>query len=59
MRTNRTPDEWHNWCIARSRIADGLKDTAFPGAPSEFSAFIAAETAKWGKVVKFANLKPE
>jgi hypothetical protein len=26
MRTNRTPDEWHNWCIARSRIADELKE---------------------------------
>jgi hypothetical protein len=24
MRTNRTPDEWHNWCIARNRIADEL-----------------------------------
>jgi tripartite-type tricarboxylate transporter receptor subunit TctC len=36
-----------------------LGGTAFPGAPSEFGAFVAAETAKWGKVVKFANLKPE
>jgi hypothetical protein len=26
VRTNRTPDEWHNWCIARSRIADELKE---------------------------------
>ena len=36
-----------------------LGGTAFPGAPSEFGSFVAAETAKWGKVVKFANLKPE
>ena len=36
-----------------------LGGTAFPGGPSEFGAFVAAETAKWGKVVKFANLKPE
>jgi hypothetical protein len=25
MRTNRTPDEWNNWCLARERIADELK----------------------------------
>jgi tripartite-type tricarboxylate transporter receptor subunit TctC len=36
-----------------------LGGTAFTGRPSEFGAFVAAETAKWGKVVKFANLKPE
>ena len=36
-----------------------LGGTAFPGGPSEFGALVAAETAKWGKVVKFANLKPE
>jgi|SRR6516225_9998998 len=45
--------------VARA-VPDGYtRGTAFPGAPSEFGAFIAAETAKWGKVVKFANLKPE
>jgi hypothetical protein len=26
MRTNRTPDEWTDWCIARNRIADELKE---------------------------------
>jgi tripartite-type tricarboxylate transporter receptor subunit TctC len=36
-----------------------LGGTAFTGTPTEFGAFVAAETAKWGKVVKFANLKPE
>jgi tripartite-type tricarboxylate transporter receptor subunit TctC len=29
------------------------------GSPAEFEKFIAAETEKWGKVVKFANLKIE
>ena len=29
----------------------------FPGSPAEFGKFIAAETEKWGKVVKFAGLK--
>ena len=25
MRTNRTPDEWVDWCLARERIAEELK----------------------------------
>jgi hypothetical protein len=29
------------------------------GSPAEFEKFIAAEIEKWGKVVKFANMKPE
>ena len=29
------------------------------GSPAEFGSFIAAEIEKWGKVVRFANLKPE
>ena len=24
MRTNRTPDEWRNWCLARNRIDEEL-----------------------------------
>jgi len=30
-----------------------------PNSPAEFAKFIAADTEKWTKVVKFANLKPE
>jgi tripartite-type tricarboxylate transporter receptor subunit TctC len=29
------------------------------GSPDEFRKFIASEIEKWGKVVKFANMKPE
>ena len=29
------------------------------GSPADFKAFIATEIEKWGKVVKFANIKPE
>jgi tripartite-type tricarboxylate transporter receptor subunit TctC len=36
-----------------------LGGTPFPGTAAEFGAFVAAETGKWGKVVKSANLKPE
>jgi tripartite-type tricarboxylate transporter receptor subunit TctC len=30
-----------------------------PNSPADFGKFIAADTEKWVKVVKFANLKPE
>ena len=30
-----------------------------PNSPADFARFIAADTEKWIKVVKFANLKPE
>jgi tripartite-type tricarboxylate transporter receptor subunit TctC len=33
--------------------------TVLPGSPDDFGELIAAETEKWGKVVKFANIKPE
>ena len=30
-----------------------------PGSAAEFGQYIAADTAKWAKVVKFAGIKPE
>jgi hypothetical protein len=30
-----------------------------PGLPADFGKLIADETEKWGKVVKFAAIKPE
>jgi tripartite-type tricarboxylate transporter receptor subunit TctC len=27
--------------------------------PAEFASYIASETQKWAKVVKFANIQPE
>jgi tripartite-type tricarboxylate transporter receptor subunit TctC len=41
-----------------SRFAE-LGGTALAGSPADFGKLIAAETEKWGKVVKFAGLKPE
>jgi tripartite-type tricarboxylate transporter receptor subunit TctC len=29
------------------------------GSPAEFGKLIADETEKWGRVIKFANIKPE
>ena len=52
-------------------INAGFADTAFqahlaepggeglPGTPAQFRALVTAETEKWGKVVRFANLKAE
>jgi tripartite-type tricarboxylate transporter receptor subunit TctC len=42
----------------KKRFLD-LGGTPFPGTAAEFGAFVAAETGKWGKVVKSASLKPE
>jgi tripartite-type tricarboxylate transporter receptor subunit TctC len=42
----------------KARLAD-LGGTVFPGSPADFGKLVATETEKWGKVVKFAGLKPE
>jgi len=42
----------------KARLAD-LGATVFLCSPAELGEFIAAETDKWGKVVKFAGAKPD
>jgi tripartite-type tricarboxylate transporter receptor subunit TctC len=42
----------------KTRLAD-LGGTALTGSPADFGKLIAEETEKWGKVIKFANIKPE
>ena len=42
----------------KARLAD-LGGTAMASSPAEFAKFIAAETEKWGKVIRTANIKPE
>ena len=42
----------------RARLAD-LGGTVFATSPAEFRQFIAAETEKWARVIKFAGIKPE
>jgi tripartite-type tricarboxylate transporter receptor subunit TctC len=41
----------------KAKLVD-LGGTELPGSPAEFTKMIAAETVKWSRVVKFANVKP-
>jgi tripartite-type tricarboxylate transporter receptor subunit TctC len=41
----------------KARLTD-LGCDVFAGSPSDFGTFIAKETEKWAKVVKFASIKP-
>jgi tripartite-type tricarboxylate transporter receptor subunit TctC len=51
-----------NAALADPRIKARLAEfggTPLVGSPADFGALIAAETEKWGKVVRFAGLKPD
>ena len=50
-----------NACLADPKLKAKLADfgaVVMTGTPAEFGNFIAAEIEKWGKVIKFANIKP-
>jgi tripartite-type tricarboxylate transporter receptor subunit TctC len=42
----------------KARLAD-MGATVLPGSPADFGKFIAAETEKWGEVIRAANIKAE
>jgi tripartite-type tricarboxylate transporter receptor subunit TctC len=42
----------------KARLAD-LGCAMFSGSPADFGQFIAADTEKWAKVIRAANIKPE
>jgi len=42
----------------KARLAE-LGGIPLGGSPSAFGKFVADETGKWAKVIKFANIKPE
>jgi tripartite-type tricarboxylate transporter receptor subunit TctC len=42
----------------KARLAD-LGGEVVASSPGEFAQFIGAETKKWAKVIRFANIKPE
>ena len=41
-----------------ARLAD-LGGTPLPGSPADFAKLIAADTEKWAKVIRAANIKAE
>jgi tripartite-type tricarboxylate transporter receptor subunit TctC len=42
----------------KARLAD-LGGTVLPGSPADFGKLIADEIEKWGKVIKFAGIRPQ
>ncbi len=42
----------------KARLAD-LHGTALGGSPADFGKLLAEETAKWGKVIRVANIRPQ
>jgi tripartite-type tricarboxylate transporter receptor subunit TctC len=42
----------------KARLVD-FGGTTLPGSPADLRTFIAAETQKWDKVIRTANIKPE
>jgi tripartite-type tricarboxylate transporter receptor subunit TctC len=42
----------------KARLAD-FGGTPLPGSPAQFGKLIVDETEKWGKVIKFADIKPQ
>jgi tripartite-type tricarboxylate transporter receptor subunit TctC len=42
----------------QARLAD-LGANVWTGTPAEFATFLTAETEKWGKVIRTANIKAE
>jgi tripartite-type tricarboxylate transporter receptor subunit TctC len=42
----------------KARFTD-LGGMKLPGSPADFGKLIADETAKWGKVIRAANIKPD
>jgi len=48
--------------LADSKIKARLLDlggAGLAGSPADFGKLIADETEKWGKVIKFAGIKPD
>jgi tripartite-type tricarboxylate transporter receptor subunit TctC len=43
---------------AKTQLAD-LGASLLPGSAADFGKLVADETAKWGKVIQFAGIKPE
>ena len=50
-----------NVALADPRMKERLAElgcVVYPGSPADFGKFITDETEKWGKVIRFAGIKP-
>jgi hypothetical protein len=52
MRTNRTPDEWADWCIAKNQIAEVLKEYYRACTTEELPPQLLALSIKLDEVLK-------
>jgi tripartite-type tricarboxylate transporter receptor subunit TctC len=57
-RVNKATNEILADSKAQARFVD-LGASLLPGSPAAFGKLLADETEKWGKVVKFAGIKPD
>jgi len=55
MRTNRTPDEWHRWCLARNRLEKELITYYRACTTGELPAQLAALSKKLDEELQTPN----
>jgi tripartite-type tricarboxylate transporter receptor subunit TctC len=58
---NQLNNEINTWLAdpkVKKQVAD-FGGMPMPMSPADFGKFVATETEKWAKVIKFANIKPD
>ncbi len=58
----RAPPDGYTLLMADARLKAQFSELGaevLPGSPADFGKLIAAETEKWAKVIRAANIKPE
>ena len=55
---NKATNAAFNDSAMQAKLAE-FGSIPMPGTPEDFAKFIASEIDKWGKVIRFANIKPQ